>query len=104
MKRLSQEIKVNGEDVKTALSKMDRTMESFKTKLIEDFAARNELDVVKKINELNQQLEKISETYKEILKANNQSVRTAIQELEKVDYQLSTSINALEYGGYNEDT
>ena len=94
MKRLSQEIKVNGEDVKTALSKMDRTMESFKTKLLEDFAAGNELDVVKKINELNQHLEEIGETYKEILKANNQSARTAIQELEKVDHQLSTSINA----------
>ncbi|MFJ7678984.1 DUF5344 family protein [Peribacillus sp. NPDC097284] len=91
---MSQEIKVNGEDVKSAISKMDRTMESFKTKLTEDFAAGNELDVVKKINELNHQLEKIGQTYKEILKANNQSVRTAIQEVEQVDQQLSTSINA----------
>ncbi|MGE7602376.1 DUF5344 family protein [Peribacillus sp. NPDC097675] len=94
MNGLSQEIKVNGEDVKTAISKMDRTMETFKTKLLEDFAAGNELDVVKKINELNHQLEAIGQTYEEILKANNQSVRTAIQEIEKVDQQLSTSINA----------
>ncbi|MFJ7637755.1 DUF5344 family protein [Peribacillus sp. NPDC097224] len=91
---MSQEIKVNGEDVKSAISKMDRTMESFKTKLLEDFAAGNELDVVKKIKELNHQLEKIGQSYKEILKANNQSVRTAIQEVEQVDQQLSTSINA----------
>lgn len=94
MNGLSQEIKVNGEDVKSAISTMDRTMESFKTKLLEDFAAGNELDVVKKIKELNHQLEKIGQTYKEILKANNQSVRTAIQEVEQVDQQLSTSINA----------
>lgn len=94
MNGLSQEIKVNGEDVKSAISMMDRTMESFKTKLLEDFAAGNELDVVKKIKELNHQLEKIGQTYKEILKANNQSVRTAIQEVEQVDQQLSTSINA----------
>ncbi|MFJ7744584.1 DUF5344 family protein [Peribacillus sp. NPDC097295] len=91
---MSQEIKVNGEDIKTALSKMDRTMESFKSKLLDNFATGNELDVVKKIKELNHQLEKIGQTYKEILKANNQSVRTAIQELEQVDQQLSTSINA----------
>ena len=94
MNSLSQEIKVNGEDVKSAISKMDRTMESFKTKLLDDFATGNELDVVKKIKELNHQLEKIGQTYKEILKANNQSVRTAIQEVEQVDQQLSTSINA----------
>lgn len=92
---MSQEIKVNGEDVNTAISKMDRTLESFKTKLLEDFAAGNELAVVDKINELNSQLEAIGQSYKDILKANNQSVRTTIQEVEKVDRQLSTSIKAL---------
>lgn len=95
MNHLSQEIKVNGEDVNTAISKMDRTLESFKTKLLEDFAAGNELAVVDKINELNSQLEAIGQSYKDILKANNQSVRTTIQEVEKVDRQLSTSIKAL---------
>lgn len=92
---MSQEIKVNGEDVNAAISKMDRTLESFKTKLLEDFAAGNELAVVDKINELNSQLEAIGQSYKDILKANNQSVRTTIQEVEKVDRQLSTSIKAL---------
>ena len=95
MNHLGQEIKVNGEDVNTAISKMDRTLESFKTKLLEDFAAGNELAVVDKINELNSQLEAIGQSYKDILKANNQSVRTTIQEVEKVDRQLSTSIKAL---------
>lgn len=92
---MSQEVKVQYGHVENAISKIDSASQSFETTLLKNMAAGNELEVVNKLNELNTQLEEVCKAYKEILKTNNLSVRTTLQDLKAVDHQLSASIKAL---------
>ncbi|MDQ0224113.1 hypothetical protein CHH83_03270 [Bacillus sp. 7586-K] len=91
---MSQEIKVRYGDVEEAISKIDGAADSFETSL-EEITGSNELNVVDKLNELSQLLVEVSEAYKQVLKENNQTVRTTLEDMKQVDENLSTSIKAI---------
>jgi len=91
---VSQEIKVRYGDVEEAISKIDGAADSLETSL-EEITGSNELNVVDKLNELSQLLAEVSEAYKQVLKENNQTVRTTLEDMKQVDENLSTSIKAI---------
>ncbi|MDQ0230660.1 DUF5344 family protein [Metabacillus malikii] len=91
---MSQEIHIKYGEVEEAISKIDRTADSFATTL-ESISGSNELQVVEKLNELSQLLMEVSDAYKQILEDNNQSVRTALEEMKQVDENLSKTIKAI---------
>lgn len=91
---MSQEIKVRYGDVEEAISKIDGAADSLETSL-EEITGSNELNVVDKLNELSQLLAEVSEAYKQVLKENNQTVRTTLEDMKQVDENLSTSIKAI---------
>jgi hypothetical protein len=91
---MSQEIKIRYRDVEDAVSKIENAADAFETTLVKDLASGNELDVVTKLNEINNLLEDIGRTYNSVLKDNNQSVLKTLQDLKEVDQNISSSIKS----------
>ncbi|MBD1380445.1 YwqI/YxiC family protein [Bacillus sp. IB182487] len=91
---MSEEMKIRYGEVESAISKIESSAGSFETSLLKEIAGGNELDVVNKLNELNNLLEEVGEAYKQVLKANNQSVRTTIESIKEADHNIGSSIRA----------
>lgn len=89
---MSVEVKVRYQDVEDAVIKIESASASFKAVLLKDMASGNTLDVVKKMNDLNEQLVNLGNMYKNLLNKDNEAVRQTLKELQKVDQNLSNSI------------
>ena len=91
---MSQEMKILYGGVEDAVSKIEAAADAFETTLAKDVASGNELDIVTKLNEINNLLEEIGRTYKSVLKDNNQTVLKTLQNLKEVDQDISSSIKS----------
>jgi NurA-like 5'-3' nuclease len=91
---MSQELKIRYSDVEDAISKIESASEAFETSLLKDMASGNKLDIVNKLNKLNQLLDEVGQEYKKVLKENNQSVIQSVQSLKEADKSISSSIKA----------
>jgi Family of unknown function (DUF5344) len=91
---MSQEMKIRYGDVENTVSKIEAAADAFEITLAKDVASGNELDVVAKLNEINNLLEEIGRTYKNVLKDNNQSVLNTLENLKAADQEISSSIKA----------
>lgn len=90
---MADHIKVHYETVQDSVSNVESALGSMDHTLPQGLASGNVLDLVEKLNQLNEVLQQQGEEYQRILKMNNDSVRTALQTLEETDQQLSASIN-----------
>jgi Family of unknown function (DUF5344) len=91
---MTKEMKIRYRDVEDAISKIENASDAFETSLMKGIAGGNELEVVNKINELNNVLEEVGQGYKKVLKENNQSVIRSLQNLKETDQNISSSIKA----------
>ncbi len=91
---MHEEMKVRYGDVESTIAKMENTSQALEHSLPKNMASGNVLNVVEKLNQLNQLLEEQGEEYKSILKMNNEIVRTTLQTLKETDENLSSSIKA----------
>lgn len=89
---MSQDIKLRFSDINEALVDIQAASESFETSLIKDIASSNQLDVVRRLNELSQLFEEVANLYKSVLTENNQSASKAIEDFKEVDHTISASI------------
>lgn len=87
-------MKVQYSAVEAKVDKMESAAEAFENSVKKDMASGNQLDVVKKMNELNQFFEEVGNAYKQIVRENNQTVRTTLTELHNADVAISSSIKA----------
>ena len=87
-------MKVQYAEVEAKVDQMESASEAFETSFMKDMASGNQLDVVKKMNELNQFFEEVGNAYKQIVRENNQTVRTTLTELHNADVAISSSIKA----------
>ncbi len=87
-------MKVRYGEIEDAISKIESASEAFDPSFMKETANGNELDVVKKLNELNQMFEEIGLAYKKVLKANNQSVSRILQGVKEVDQSISSTMKA----------
>ncbi|KGX92745.1 hypothetical protein N781_15710 [Pontibacillus halophilus JSM 076056 = DSM 19796] len=95
---MAKEIKVNYAEVESAVSTMESSGESYNATMPTDIASGNELDVVTKLNELNAMLQTVGETYKDILRKNNETVRKSVEDMRETDEHLSSSMKVV--GGH----
>ncbi|QHE63269.1 hypothetical protein FHE72_21480 [Rossellomorea vietnamensis] len=89
---MGEELKIRYSAVEQAVTNIENAAGSLDTEFPTDSASGNRLDVVERINELNQQLREIRNLYKELLAENNQSVKKSLISMEEADHQLSSSI------------
>ncbi|KAA0565856.1 hypothetical protein F0342_03985 [Bacillus sp. CH30_1T] len=89
---MSQDIKLRFSDINEALADIQAASESFETSLAKDIASSNQLDVVRRLNELSHLFEEVANVYKSVLIENNQSASKAIEDFIEVDHTISASI------------
>ncbi|TGB03462.1 DUF5344 family protein [Halobacillus salinus] len=86
---MSKEIRVRYQDVESSINQIEQSSESFDTQMLQQLKGDNVLEVADQLERINQELKEIGEAYKEILRMNNQAVKTSVQGLEAQDVQLS---------------
>ena len=89
---MSNEIKIEYGEVENALSQLKAATQSLETSLPTSVGGSNQLDVVTKMEDLNQSFHQMVEAYKALLVNNEQATRTSVEEMRKTDQLLSNSI------------
>ena len=89
---MSNEIKIDYGEVENALSQLKAATQSLETSLPTSVGGSNQLDVVTKMEDLNQSFHQMVEAYKALLMNNEQATRTSVEEMRKTDQLLSSSI------------
>jgi Family of unknown function (DUF5344) len=91
---MSNEIRVVQGEIEHHLSKMKSSAESLQPDVPQNIGQENRLEVVTKLNELNQSLELMIQSYKELLIRNEELTRQAVQDMADADKELSSHIKA----------
>ncbi|MCA0151372.1 MULTISPECIES: YwqI/YxiC family protein [Rossellomorea] len=91
---MSNEIRVVQGEIEHHLSKMKSSAESLQPDVPQNIGQENRLEVVTKLNELNQSLELMLQSYKELLIRNEELTRQAVQDMSDADKELSSHIKA----------
>ncbi|QXE00987.1 DUF5344 family protein [Terribacillus sp. DMT04] len=85
------EIKIAYEEASKLVNKVEKNIANIEADLLRSFADKNELNTVRKINEFNNALAKVTEAYKQLLIKNNESVLQTIETFREMDNSLSNS-------------
>ncbi|MBS2970763.1 YwqI/YxiC family protein [Metabacillus sp. KIGAM252] len=86
-----EEIKIDLAEVNKAVDGLQSSSQGFTSSLASDFASGNELDAVKKINELNQALQDAADQYKALLLKNIQATKESVQSMKDTDDELAST-------------
>ncbi|MBD7939694.1 MULTISPECIES: YwqI/YxiC family protein [Cytobacillus] len=89
---MSTEIKLIKGDVEEALAKLQTSANALKSSLPADIGQNNVLTTVDRLNQLNQVIIQVTETYKTLLLQNEQSTRQSVAFLSEADEQISSYI------------
>ncbi|BCB06057.1 YwqI/YxiC family protein [Bacillus sp. KH172YL63] len=84
------EIKVVHGEIEQSLTKLKFSTEALQSNLPYDIGQGNALEVVTKINELNQMMGQMIEDYKQLLMRNEEQTRQAVQDMAQADRNLSS--------------
>jgi hypothetical protein len=88
---MSEEIKIAYDEASKLVTTVETSVDNIEADLLHSFADKNELNAVKKINEFNTALVKVTEAYKHLLIRNNESVLQTIETFREMDNSLSNS-------------
>ncbi len=91
---LADDIKIQYSDVEQRVADMEHASGAIDFTFVKNIANGNVLNLVEKINQLNEILEQQGEEYRRILRMNNDTVKTSLQNVQETDEQLSSSIKA----------
>ncbi|MFT0802638.1 YwqI/YxiC family protein [Bacillus swezeyi] len=91
---MSQEIKVKTGEVKEALSKLQHSAEALKPNVPTDIKGKNNLDVVKKIEDMNKDLKELTKAYASALSKQIAQTESAVETMKDTDNKLASSIKA----------
>ncbi|MDQ0187960.1 YwqI/YxiC family protein [Cytobacillus kochii] len=89
---MSTEIKLIKGDVEEALAKLQTSANALKSSLHAEIGQNNVLTTVERLNQLNQMIIQVTETYKTLLLQNEQSTRQSVAFLTEADEQISSYI------------
>ncbi|MGR3206918.1 YwqI/YxiC family protein [Bacillus glycinifermentans] len=89
---MGQEIKVNIGEVKQAISKLKHSSHSIKASVPTDVKGQNHLDASKKIEELNQTINKIAASYASAFSKQIAQTESAVEAIKDTDKQLASSM------------
>ena len=91
---MSNEIRVVQGEIDHHLTKMKSSAESLQPDVPQNIGQENRLEMVTKLNELNQSVEQMLQSYKELLIRNEELTRQAVQDMADADKELSSHIKA----------
>ncbi|MGY3835619.1 YwqI/YxiC family protein [Bacillus atrophaeus] len=91
---MSQEIKVNTSKVKQALSKLNQSAHAIKPHIPTDINGQNHLDVIKKIENMNNDLQSLTKAYASALSKQIAQTEQAVNMMKDADEKLSASIKS----------
>ncbi|WFE14220.1 YwqI/YxiC family protein [Bacillus atrophaeus] len=91
---MSQEIKVNTSKVKQALSKLNQSAHAIKPHKPTDINGQNHLDVIKKIETMNNDLQNLTKAYASALSKQIAQTEQAVNMMKDADEKLSASIKS----------
>jgi len=87
------EIKFQFHDIERVLKEMAMASTSLEPTMPKDVVKNNQLDVTKKIEQVNMLLETIMTNYKELLAQNESMVRSSVEAMKATDQSLKTSMS-----------
>ncbi|GMN98884.1 YwqI/YxiC family protein [Parageobacillus thermoglucosidasius] len=86
------EIHIRFTQVEKKLRQLQNTTEALTISYLSSIAGENELDVVRKLDELNGELRHLLEKYKTLLLSNIQSTFRSLDAMKETDQAISSSI------------
>jgi Family of unknown function (DUF5344) len=86
------EIHIRFAQVEKKLRQLQNTTEALNISYLSSIAGENELDVVRKLDELNGELRHLLEKYKTLLLSNIQSTFRSLDAMKETDQAISSSI------------
>ncbi|MGE7763991.1 YwqI/YxiC family protein [Peribacillus sp. NPDC096540] len=86
------EIKVKQEEIEQALTTLKSSTNALQTSIPSNIDGNNVLDVVNKLNRLNQTMQQVTEAYKSLLLQNEEATRRSVEFMVETDQQLSSNI------------
>ncbi|MFN2746465.1 MULTISPECIES: YwqI/YxiC family protein [unclassified Bacillus (in: firmicutes)] len=89
---MGQEIKVKTGEVKQAISKLKHSSHSIKASVPTDVKGQNHLDTAKKIDELNQTMNEVAESYASAFSKQIAQIESAVEAIKDTDKQLASSM------------
>ncbi|GCD82506.1 YwqI/YxiC family protein [Parageobacillus thermoglucosidasius] len=93
------EIHIQFAQVEKKLRQLQNTTEALTISYLSSIAGGNELDVVRKLDELNGELRHLLERYKTLLLSNIQSTFHSLDAMKETDQAISSSIIGKSQGG-----
>lgn len=79
------EIKVQYSETELAILNLRRSINAWNTAFPKQIGGGNELEVINKLNELNQQCQEMLETYQELLRENKSAMQQSVEEILQAD-------------------
>ncbi|MCC5804347.1 YwqI/YxiC family protein [Rossellomorea vietnamensis] len=86
------EIKIQYNETERALSKLRQTIDAWNTAYPMQIGGANELEVINKLNELNEQCQKMLEGYQQLLMENQAATQLSVEGMEETDRTLSSTM------------
>jgi hypothetical protein len=86
------EIKIQYNETERALSKLRQTIDAWNTTYPRQIGGANELEVIHKLNELNEQCQKMLESYQQLLMENQAATQLSVEGMEETDRTLSSTM------------
>ncbi|MGF3104530.1 YwqI/YxiC family protein [Rossellomorea sp. DUT-2] len=86
------EIQIQYSETERALSKLRQTIDAWNTTFPKHIGGANELEVIHKLNELNEQCQKMLESYQQLLIENQSATQLSVEGMEEADRTLSSTM------------
>ncbi|MEC2159608.1 DUF5344 family protein [Virgibacillus halodenitrificans] len=88
------EIKIQQDIIDAALTDLKNTTGAFNISFVKEMKGENKLDMIDKIEEINEKINKLQHTYQELLLQNIKKANSAVNSLQLQEQNLASSINS----------
>ncbi|RIW28916.1 hypothetical protein D3H55_20320 [Bacillus salacetis] len=89
---MATEIKIQYKETERALSMLRQAVHAWNSAYPRQVGGDNELQVINKLNELNEQCQEMLESYKQLLLENQAAAQYSVETMEETDHSLSSMI------------
>ncbi|MFC7785529.1 YwqI/YxiC family protein [Rossellomorea sp. GCM10028870] len=86
------EIQIQYTETERSLSKLRQTIDAWNTTYPRQIGGANELEVIHKLNILNEQCQKMLESYQQLLIENQSATQLSVEVMEETDRTLSSTM------------
>ncbi|WP_162785153.1 YwqI/YxiC family protein [Bacillus sp. P14.5] len=88
------EIKIHSKETDSALTTLRQTVDAWNTSYPRQVGGENALEVINKLNDLNEQCQSMLESYKQLLLENQAAAQQSVETMEETDRSLSSMITS----------